>query len=96
MKKNDYCRFYKGEKTPPFSIRDPRLTAWKIEALWVHASEEMLSDAFSDYMAHGMIHFAKDDAVPISLKAFLMNRYFQYTEREDIEAFKSFYSQLYK
>lgn len=92
------CRYYKGEQESPFAFADPRFTAWRIEALWVVAATnqaEMLNFCVEDYIRHGLAGFQDKDGVPISLKAFLMNRLFQYAEREDVEDFKQFYLNHY-
>ena len=93
-----YCRYYKGGKVSPFEKTDYRFTAWRIEALYVHAMVndlQIIEDCISDYIIKGMTDFSKTDDVPLSLKAFLMNRYFQYAEREDIDEFKAFYKKAY-
>jgi hypothetical protein len=92
-----YCRYYKGEKNNPYPYTDARYTAWKIEALYVELwpDSPMLLDCLNDYIRRGLAEFCQFDDTPIHLKAFLMNRYFQYAEREDVEAFKDFYHKVY-
>ena len=101
MERNDllhHCRYYKGEKESPFAMTDIRFTAWRIESLWIDEmvkDSEHLSYCLEEYISKSMRDYRKTDDTPITLKALLMNRYFQYTEREDIEAFKDFYEKLY-
>lgn len=102
MNKKDliqFCKYYKGDDKSPFKETDARFTAWRIESLWVDAmlsNSEQLNRSLNEYLMHGLKDFCKTDDIPISLKAFLMNRYFQYAEREDVNEFKKFYNQLYK
>ena len=90
-------RHYKGQERNPYPYTDARHTAWKIEALFTDLwpDSPMLSDCLEDYTRRGLSEFCQFDDTPIHLKAFLMNRYFQYAEREDVEAFKKFYTGLY-
>lgn len=90
-------KYYKGQESNPYPYTDARYTAWKIEAMFAHLLPDnpMLSDCLIDYTRRGLSEFCKFDDTPIHLKAFLMNRYFQYTEREDVEAFKDFYQKVY-
>lgn len=91
-----HCRYYDGSDKCPFKEGDVRFTAWKIERLFVDVFDhDVIDESISEYLRRGMADFHKDDAVPLSLKAFLMNRYFQYTEREDIDDFKRFYDLCY-
>ena len=90
-------RHYKGQESNPYPYTDARHTAWKIEALFTDLwpDSPMLSDCLEDYTRRGLSEFCQFDDTPIHLKAFLMNRYFQYAEREDVEAFKEFYQKVY-
>lgn len=90
-------RYYKGENSNPFGVMDIRHTAWNVEALYseLWPDSPMLSDCLNDYIRRGLTEFCQFDDTPIHLKAFLMNRYFQYAEREDVEAFKEFYNKCY-
>lgn len=93
-----HCRYYKGEEECPFTQIDDRFTAWKIEAMWVNMmvnDSEHLNFCLEEYLLRGMKDFQKYDDTPITLKALLMNRYFKYEEREDIEGFKKFYREFY-
>lgn len=93
-----HCRYYKGEKDSPFPQTDIRFTAWRIESLWVNqmiVDSDHINFCIEEYILRGMNDFQKFDDTPIALKALLMNRYFQYSEREDIDAFKDFYLRLY-
>lgn len=102
MNKKDliqFCKYYQGEKESPFAQTDARFTAWRIEALWVDSmlsDSEQISRSLDDYIMYGLKDFCKTDDIPITLKAFLMNRYFQYAERDDVNEFKKFYNELYK
>lgn len=84
------CRYYKGEDECPFSNTDVRYTAWKIESLFADLwpDSPMLKECLNDYIRRGLVGFCDYDDTPIHLKAFLMNRFFQYSERENIEVFK--------
>lgn len=102
MNKNDliaFCRYYKGQKENPYTFKDHKYTAWKIERLYVQnylRNDDTISDFVVDYVRHEMTDFHKEDDVPMTLKAFLMNRFFQYNDREDVQEFKKFYELLYK
>lgn len=101
MAKNDmmkFCRYYNGEKTCPYKDTDPRYTAWRVEMLWLNdydVGAEQTSYCIDDYVRRGLSDYRMSDGVPVALKAFLMNRYFQYAEREDVNDFKKFYELLY-
>lgn len=92
-----FCRYYKGEEECPFAYTDARYTAWKIECIFttLWPDSPVLSQSLQEYIRRGMSDFRKEDDTPIHLKAFLMNRYFQYAEREDVDAFRDFYIKLY-
>lgn len=93
-----FCRYYKNQSDNPYPYTDARHTAWKIEALFVElwsADSTMLTDCLNDYLMRGLREFCQYDDTPTYLKAFIMNRYFQYAGREDIEAFKDFYLKMY-
>lgn len=93
------CRYYKGEEDSPFNDTDIRYTAWRIERLWVKLFNDDNSDfilnCLTDYNLHGMGDYRKADDTPITLKAVLMNRFFQYSGREVLDNFKNFYERLY-
>lgn len=101
MKKEDLiklCRYYKGEKKHPKTHDAVVHIAWNAERKWVENfpdkgnSEDMLKD----YMEIGLAEFEMQDDTPIILKAYLFNRFCQYSERIDIDAFKKFYFNDYK
>jgi len=100
MEMADYikvCRYYKGEKEAPFKDTDEK-TFWSIEKMWVEKSvimDDVLKESLYDYFAYGLREFEKQDDTPLSLKAFLANRLFQYAERVDIEEFKHTYKTRY-
>ena len=91
------CKYYKGENIKVPASKYPYA---KIERLWVNANlsdnDDMLTSCFTEYVRLGLTHFSEDDGVSISLKSFLANRFFQYTERIDVNAFKDFYADYIK
>lgn len=94
-----YCRYYKGEDTPPESFTKQEKSVWAIEGNWIDMQNRkapILEDAITDYIGYGLVDFHSEDETPISLKAFLLNRYLQYEERVDIEGFKEYYEKFYK
>ena len=90
------CRFFKGGVDCPFPADDLRATAWKFERLWCYADDDLINECLADYVRLGMGDFHKDDDVPVTLKAFLMDRFFYHWGREDIPEFKAFYDATYK
>lgn len=86
------CRFYKGEKSNPYEGTQNE-TYWKCEYYWVALT--MNSADFSNmvdaYLRAGLMDFGLYDGTPITLKAYLCNRFMHHTERVDIDAFKEFY-----
>lgn len=98
------CRYYKGETSNPYEGKDPnKAMMWSYEQMWVRDAERGLSPADSEtlewYEAYGLNHFSSDDGVPVSLKAFLFNRFMHwqggYGMEIDREAFKKFYIKYY-
>lgn len=94
-----FCIYYKGQKECPYEVTDPRYTAWRIERIWIRSYDDDKSDyvqnCITDYIRHGLDRYRMTDGVPLALKAVLMNRYFQYADREVIDDFKAFYEKLY-
>ena len=93
----DHCRYYKRE-IPDTEDANIHMCAF-CEQKWIEFMEDrdntLLSHLLSDYFEYGLKEFSLDDGVPVSLKAVLANRYFQYNERIDIPAFKVFYNKYY-
>lgn len=98
------CRFYRGESSNPYEGTDPnKAMLWSYEQMWVKRSERGLSAADSetleDYDEYGLKSFSADDCVPLSLKAFLFNRFLHWQGGNgmdtDRRAFKQFYLRYY-
>lgn len=98
------CRFYRGEVVNPYDGKDSnKATMWMYERMWVERAERGLSPADSgtleDYEAYGLKSFSADDGVPLSLKAFLFNRFLHWQGGNgmeiDREGFKDFYLRFY-
>lgn len=97
------CRFYKGEKDNPFKGDEGML--WFYERCWVEDTLTALkrkdlggmSDHLGDYLSAGLREFSDMDDVPITLKAYLFNRYAKtcYSLRSAAEPFKAFYLRYY-
>lgn len=102
MKREDaikLCRYYHGEKECPLKD-DTEVTLWSIERMWVDNTitendTSFFSEILTDYLNVGLKDFHKFDDVPVTLKAFLLNRCMKYDERIDIDKFKKFYEQYY-
>lgn len=96
-----FCRHYHGEDKSPYR-KDELSTLWNIERMWVELlsgndnEPEIIQRAIQEYIAYGLGDFQMRDNVPLSLKAFILNRLIKYDERVDIEAFKKFYTDFYK
>lgn len=98
------CRFYRGEPSNPYDGKDQnKAMLWSYEQMWVQRAERGLSpadsDTLEDYDAYGLKSFSADDGVPVSLKAFLFNRFMHwqggYGRETDLDAFKKFYLHRY-
>ena len=93
----DHCRYYKG-KEPDYEDQNANMCAF-CEKMWIKfmqdTDDNRLSTLLSDYVTYGLREFNLDDGVPASLKAVLANRYFQYNEMCEIDAFKAFYNKYY-
>ena len=97
----NYCRYYKGEENITETDPDKQVLC-KIEREWVadntdksEHSSKLLSICLEEYLLMGMKDFEKYDNIPLTLKALLFNRFNQYNERMDIEAFKKWYKRYY-
>lgn len=98
------CRFYRGESSNPYEGTDAnKAMMWSYEQMWVKSAERGLSPADSetleDYEAYGLKSFSSDDGVPLSLKAFLFNRFLHWQGGNGMEIdrdnFKQFYLRYY-
>ena len=93
-----YCRYYKGEKTNPFPEGDARALLWEYERTWCEMQtkkDASMHDMMYDYNIHGLSDFEPYDGVPVSLKAFLFNRFSHWIEA-NADAFKEWYNDTYK
>lgn len=93
-----FCRYYKGEKEHPKTHDAIVHIAWNAERKWIEdfPNKGNCEDILKDYMEIGLTEFEMQDDTPIILKAYLFNRFCQYAERIDINAFKKFYLNEYK
>lgn len=100
MKQEDllkFCRYYHGEKDCNSKDKDIQML-FKIEKMWVDRmlSEDSDFDALLDeYITFGLTSFSETDDVPVTLKALLFNRFNQYNDRIDVDAFKTWYKRHY-
>lgn len=94
-----FCRYYHGEKEPKSTNDAIKKTLWSIERMWVELmmreDESFIANALNDYIELGLNNFNETDDTPVTLKAVLLNRFIQYTERIDVDAFKKFYQKYY-
>ena len=94
----DYCRYYKGEKTCPFPDDDARALLWDYERAWCDMQEKKdaaMHEMMYDYNIHGLSDFEPYDGTPVSLKAFLFNRFAHWNDANS-ETFKEWYNGIYK
>lgn len=97
----DYCRYYKGEKTNPFKNDDERALLWDYERAWCdmqRTRDEYVNDMVNEYNVSGLTEFEPYDGTPVSLKAFLFNRYCHWNSGSTydcVEPFKSWYKGTY-
>ena len=64
------------------------------ETIWVERMTDddySFADLLEDYFTAGLREFEQMDDTPITLKAVLFNRFCQYYDRIDVEAFRQFY-----
>lgn len=102
MKKEDhdllkFCRYYHGEKICKSTDKDVQ-TLFNIEKMWVDrmSAEDVNFDTLLDeYITFGLTSFCETDDVPVTLKALLFNRFTQYNDRVDVDAFKAWYMKHY-
>ena len=97
-----YCRYYKGEKKNPFPDYDVRALLWDYERNWCEIQrnkDDFMHDIVCEYNVNGLDDFEPYDGVPVSLKAFLFNRYCHWNSGSPydcIEPFKKWYNDTYK
>lgn len=92
-----FCRYYHDEKGGKCSDAEVQMLC-KIEKMWVDrmCAEDNDFDALLDeYITSGLTSFSETDNVPVTLKALLFNRFTQYNDRIDVEAFKKWYKKHY-
>lgn len=100
MKKEDllkYCRYYHGEDKCKSTDADVQML-FKIERAWVDMMCSIDGDFrrfLDNYIEAGLKDFNVTDDVPVTLKAVLFNRFTQYNDRVDVNAFKQWYKKHY-
>jgi hypothetical protein len=87
-----FSRFFKGEVQNPFEGIDPeRAQLWNWESSWVSLAEaaitgkdreksQILSSLILDFINAGLENFYGTDCRPVTLKAFLFNRFSHWDE----------------
>ena len=103
MKKQNliqFCHFYNGEESNPFKDQNKRML-WHYELSWINDmsnnDDEFISIQLDEYIRSGLGYFEYSDGVPMTLKAYLFNRYAKGSQSlaEAVEPFKKFYSEYY-
>lgn len=99
MKKEEllkFCRHYHGEATCNSKDTDIQ-TLFKIESMWVDMMTHNydFGELLGEYLDVGLTSFSETDDVPVTLKALLFNRFTQYNDRTDVDAFKKWYKKHY-
>lgn len=95
----DYCRYYKGEKTCPFPNDDVRASLWEYERTWCEMQRKRdakMNDCLRDYNLYGLTVFEPYDGTPVSLKAFLFDRFANWIGVHNAYDFKKWYTETYK
>lgn len=99
MKKQDFIKFYKGEKKNPFENgADRKEFLWDIERAFVVADREnalIIREAMALYNGDKLAGFRKDDGIPAEYKAYLYMRMGKTQMGEYSEAFKKLYDAYY-
>lgn len=105
MKREDYfqfCKYYKGEDESPYGGKDQNKDMlWFYERLWtfdmINEHTEMIAEMISDYSRVGLAMFSIHDNTPVSLKAYLFNRYAKgsLSMVDAVDDFKRFYKKYY-
>jgi len=98
-------KYYKGEQTNPYDGRDQnKAMLWfyerfyKLTIIEAKESNDPFGEYISDYIRMGLGYFEYSDGVPMTLKAYLFNRYAKGSQSlaEAVEPFKKFYIKQYK
>ena len=93
-----FCRYYKGQKTNPYTDSDKAML-WDYERKWIVdlSNDYDFSDYLSEYISVGLRDFSMFDDGPITLKAVLFNRYAKnaYSIKDAVPGFKEFYQKYY-
>lgn len=91
----ELCRYYKGEDKCPKNVK---ASFWEYERKWVELSldaSSALEGMLAEYISNGLGAFEQTDNTPISLKAFLFNRYAHWNAGDLISGFKKWYKSSY-
>lgn len=97
-----FCRYFKGEGSNPFSRPSLRFWIWEFEKQYVGASAEtqqlspFLQDALERYRRAGLTGFEKADGIPVFLKATLYMLFLKGNELPLNDEFYRFYDQWKK
>lgn len=95
-----FCRYYKGEKTQPYTGGTLKGIIWLLESWWVadtletnEAGEivDRAAETLGRYINDGLGSFEDTDDVPVSLKAYMYAVHLKDNELPQIEDFKKFY-----
>lgn len=90
------CKYYKGESKNPFNYSDVKYIFWECENRWKSIKDESHKSKMLDqYDYFGLKGHKKDDGVPMSLKAEMLNWYYQHGGEYDtaqgfIDLYKSY------
>ncbi len=98
-------KYYKSEQTNPYEGRDQNKAmlwfyerCYKLTIVNAKYNDNPFEEYISDYIRSGLGYFEYSDGVPITLKAYLFNRYAKGSQSlaEAVEPFKKFYMEYYK
>ena len=99
------CRYYRGQKRNPYEGEKDanRSMLWFYESAWVTMSlqkeeregDGVLAEYLADYVNAGLRDFRIDDAIPMTLKALLFNRFLKGSMDSDPTPFKTFFNKYY-
>lgn len=94
------CRYYKGENTSPRFDDQNKEMLWFYEKTWVEQITEgaKLRPLYEEYETYPTDLIDKEDKIPYSLKALLLNRYCKDsmgTREDDAKNFNSFLIKYY-
>ena len=93
----EFCRYYHGEKTCKSTDKDVQML-FNIERIWIDrmtSEESNFEELLDEYVTFGLTEFCETDDVPVTLKALLFNRFSQYNDRIDFDAFNTWYKKHY-